>query len=229
MPDNTINDIILELKSKANPETVKGMARYGIDTSKALGITIVDLRKLAKSIPKNHNIALDLWKTDILEARFLASMIDKPEEVTEKQMEEWVLDFNSWDICDQTCNNLFKKTSFAHSKAIEWATREEEFVKRAGFTLMATLAVGDKKAENTCFEKFFPYIINESTDKRNFVKKAVNWALRQIGKRNLYLNKEAVKVAEEILNTGNKDSKWVASNALTELKSEAVLIRLRNK
>ena len=154
-------------------------------------------------------------------------MIDEKEKVTEKQMDSWAKDFDSWDVCDQVCMNLFDRTEFAFSKAIEWSSRKEEFVKRAGFALMASLAFHDKKAKNEKFMKFLPLIKKQSIDERNFVKKAVNWALRQIGKRNKKLNKEAVKTAREIQKIDSKSAKWIASDALKELTGKAVQKRLR--
>ncbi len=155
-------------------------------------------------------------------------MIDDPTEVTEEQIENWVLDFDTWDICDQCCMNLFDKTPFAYKKVFEWSKREEEFVKRAAFTMMAVLAVHDKKATNEKFEQFFSVIIRESNDNRNFVKKAVNWALRGIGKRNIALNKMAIEIALEIKELNSKSAKWISSNALRELESEKIQNRLIN-
>ena len=221
------DDVLRQLKSLSNPEAVAGMARFGINTKKAYGVSIPDLRKMAKGIGKNHILAQKLWDSGIHEGRILAGMIDLPERVTEKQMKHWVKDFNSWDVCDQVCSNLFDKTKFAHKKAIEWSERTEEFVKRAGFVLMATLAVHDKEADNQKFLRFLPVIKREATDERNFVKKAVNWALRQIGKRNSALNKIAIQTAKEIQKIDSKSAKWIASDALRELTSEAVRKRLR--
>jgi 3-methyladenine DNA glycosylase AlkD len=161
------------------------------------------------------------------EARLLASMIAEQDKLTEAQMEDWVKDFDSWDVCDQCCMNLLDKASLAFSKAVEWTSREEEFVKRAGFALMAALAFHDKKATNKDFSQFMPIIKRESTDERNFVKKAVNWALRQIGKRNLTLNKLAIKTAKEIQQIDSKPARWIAADALRELTSEQALKRLR--
>jgi len=155
-------------------------------------------------------------------------MIEDPEMVTEKQIEDWVKEFNYWEICDQCCMNLFERTKFAYKKAIEWSSREKEFVKRAGFVLMARLAVSDKKADNKRFEKFLPVIKRETTDDRNYVKKAVNWALRQIGKRNLNLNGKAIKIAKEIQKMDSKTAKWIASDAIRELTSNAVQKKLLN-
>lgn len=184
------------------------------------------LRRMARETGKNHELAEKLWKYGYSETRIMASMIDDPQLVTEDQMERWVVAFDSWDVCDQCCMNLFRKTPFAYKKISEWSKREEEFVKRAAFTLIATLAVHDKKADDEKFIELFPLIIRESTDPRNYVKKAVNWALRQIGKRNLNLNKEAIAVAEEINKIDSKTARWIASDALRELKSEKVQERL---
>jgi 3-methyladenine DNA glycosylase AlkD len=153
-------------------------------------------------------------------------MIEDPSKVTETQMENWVSDFNTWDICDQCCMNLFRKTSFAYQKIFEWSKRDEEFVKRAAFTLIAVLAVHDKQAADDKFEQFFPIIIRASSDNRNYVKKAVNWALRQIGKRNINLNRMAIEIAIEIHKIDAKSAKWVASDALRELKDEKVQNKL---
>lgn len=221
-----VDQIIQELKKHAVPKNREGMARFGIDVKYALGVSIPSLRKAAKKIGKNHRLAQQLWKTKIHEARILASMIDDPELVTKKQMESWVQDFNSWDLCDQTCMNLFDKTKYAYKIAIEWSKREEEFVKRAGYALMACLAWHDKEAANKKFVQFMPYIRRGSTDQRNFVKKAVNWALRQIGKKNLNLNKVAIKTTKEIQKLDSKAAKWIAADALRELQGEAVQKRL---
>jgi 3-methyladenine DNA glycosylase AlkD len=221
-----LKDIIAELKSMEDPEAAAGMARYGINAAQALGISIPGLQGLAKNIGKNHKLAGELWSCGIHEARILACMIDDPQQVAEAQLERWVKEFNSWDLCDQCCNRLFRRSEFAHQKALAWACRPDEFVKRAGFVLMAVLAVHDKKAADRQFEPFFGLIKKEAVDRRNFVKKAVNWALRQIGKRNLSLNKKAIAVAEEIQQFESKTARWVASDALRELRSENIRKRL---
>lgn len=204
------NDIISIIKSQANPLAIAGMAKFGINITNTYGTSVPALRAIAKKIGKrNHAIAQELWTSGIHEARLLAPMIDDPNSVTEKQMEEWVTDFNSWDICDQCCSNLFDKTKYAYKKATEWSVRNEEYVKRAGFALMATLAVHDKKADNKTFLKFLLLIKEQSTDERNFVKKAVNWALRQIGKRSLDLNKEAIKTSKAIQNIPSSSAQWI--------------------
>ena len=222
----TLDAILKELKGKANPKSVEGMARFGINAKNTLGISIPDLRNLAKKIGKDHSLAQDLWDTEFHEARILASFIDQPKMVSEKQMEAWVNDFDSWDVCDQVCS-LFARTELAYEKAEEWSGRKEEFVKRAGFALIAWLAVHDKEAPNEKLAKFLPIIKRESDDSRNFVKKAVNWALRQIGKRNLALNGLAVKAAKEIKKGESRPAKWIASDALRELTDEKVKGRLK--
>jgi 3-methyladenine DNA glycosylase AlkD len=215
------DEVILALKSKANPANVAGMARFGITSEGTLGVSIPEIRKLVKDIGRDHLLAERLWKSGIHEARLLAAFIDQVELVTEEQLEDWVKDFDSWDICDQVISNLFDKTPWAYQKAFEWAKREEEFVKRAGFVLMAALAVHDKKATDAEFIKFFPEIKKGATDDRNFVKKAVNWALRQIGKRNLNLNKLSIQTADELLKMDSKSAHWIASDAIRELREKA--------
>jgi 3-methyladenine DNA glycosylase AlkD len=222
-------EIIRRLRSLADPKAVEGMARYGINSANTLGVSIPKLRKLAKETGKDHALALEVWATGIHEARMLAAMVDEPELVGEAQMDVWAEAFDSWDVCDQVCSNLFDKTPFAHKKAVEWSARDEEFVKRAGFTLMACLAVHDKNAGDEAFRRFLPLIEKESCDDRNYVRKAVNWALRQIGKRNLELNKKAIEAAENIARIDSKPARWVASDALRELRSVAVQERLRRK
>lgn len=219
-------EVLARLKALGDPKAVEGMARFGINTKKAYGVSIPALRKLAKEIGKDHALAQRLWASGVHEARILASMIDDPKLVTEAQMDRWVKDFDSWDVCDQCCGNLFDKTPFAYKKAAEWSRHKEEFVKRAGFALMAYLAWHDQKAEDQKFMKFLPRIKQDASDERNFVRKAVNWALRQIGKRNRNLNKAATKTAGEIQRLDSKSARWVASDALRELQSPAVQKRL---
>lgn len=219
-------EVVRRLKREANPENVAGMARFGINPEGTLGICTPDLMRLAKEIGKDHALAQKVWGTGIHEARVLAAMMDEPSKVTEKQMEKWVSEFDSWDVCDQVCMRLFDKTPFAYDKVEEWSRRDEEFVKRAGFALIASLAVHDKKADDERFEKMLAIIARESTDERNYVRKAVNWALRQIGKRNKRLNGKAIKTAEKIQKKDSKSARWIAADALRELKSEAVRTRL---
>lgn len=219
--------IIAELESLANPANVAGMARYGIKVDRAYGVSVPVLRSMAKAIGTDHALAGELWASGLHEARLLACLIDDPSKVTEAQAERWVKGFDSWDICDGCCSNLFDKTKLAYPKAFEWSGREEEFVKRAGFVLMAALAVHDKRAPDERFEKFFPVITREASDDRNFVKKAVNWALRNIGKRNRALNGKAVAVAERIRKIDSRAARWIASDAIRELTNEKVRSRLK--
>ena len=221
------DDIIKKLKALSDPKAVEGMARYGINPENTYGVSIPNLRKIAKETGKDRALAQQLWASAIHEARILASMVDDPKMVTEEQMESWVKDFDSWDVCDQCCMNLFEKTKFAYQKAVEWSSNDKEFTKRTAFVLMARLAVSDKKAADEQFEPFFPLIKREAGDNRNFVKKAVNWALRQIGKRNLNLNQRAIQIAEDIQRMDSKSARWIAADALRELTSQAVQERLR--
>jgi 3-methyladenine DNA glycosylase AlkD len=236
-------EIIKKLKSLSNPENVAGMTRFGINPKYALGINIPVLRRMAKDVCKDpqykknpeklHKLAQDLWDSKIHEVRILAGMIDVSELVTDAQMDNWVKDFNSWDLCDQVISSLFDKTPFAYQKAFEWSKRKEEFEKRAGFVMMAVLSVHDKNppdrrssgpgvAPDAKFEKFFPVIKREATDERNFVKKAVNWALRQIGKRNTHLRNKAISLSKELIDSKNITAKWIGSDALRELSKDKV-------
>ncbi|MEW6211120.1 MAG: DNA alkylation repair protein [Acidobacteriota bacterium] len=222
-------EAIERLKSLSDPARVAAMSRFGVQVKKALGISAPELRRLAREIGKDHAMAARLWSSGIHEARILAALIDDAQFVTEGQMESWASDFDSWDVCDACCSNLFDRTPFAYRKAIEWSRREEEYVKRAAFALMAALAVHDKKAADENFVKFLPLIRRESADDRNFVKKAVNWALRQIGKRNAALNRAAIDAAREIQSVSSRSARWIAADALRELTSEKVQSRLRRK
>jgi len=221
------NEIIEKLKSLENPENVKGMARYGINPENNLGLSVATIRIIAKEIGKDHDIALKLWESGIHDGRMLAAHVDEPERVTEEQMEKWVKDFNSWDVCDNCCGHLFDKTTHCFKKATQWTNRKEEFVKRAGFTLMAWSAVHDKKSEDNKFEEFLKFIKREAKDERNYVKKAVNWALRNIGKRNINLNEKAIKTAREIKKIDSKSARWIANDAIRELTSKKVQNRLK--
>ncbi len=222
-------DILKKLKSLSDSKAVAGMARFGINPKNTYGVSIPNLRKMAKEIGKSHFLAQQLWFSGIHEARILAGLIDDSKEVTEEQMEKWVKDFDSWDTCDQVCMNLFDKTEFAHKKAVEWSSKKEEFVKRAAFALMATLAVHDKKSKDEDFLKFLPIIKRESVDDRNYVKKAVNWSLRQIGKRNIKLNKKAIETVKVIQKMNSKSAKWIASDVIRELTSKTIQKRLQSK
>ena len=221
--------VIQQLRAHANPANAAGMARFGIHTTKALGVSIPMIRRLAREIGRDHLLALELWKSEVHEARILAPLLDDPEQVTEAQMESWILDVDSWDVCDQLCSNLFDRVPWAYEKAQAWSRRPETFVKRAGFVLMAALSVHDKTASDRLFLAFLPLIRREATDARNFVKKAVNWALRQIGKRNMRLHKAAVKTAEQIAGMEASAARWIAADALRELRNPKTIQRIASK
>ncbi|MBI3945290.1 MAG: DNA alkylation repair protein [Armatimonadetes bacterium] len=213
-------DALDRLRALANPANVAGMARFGINSHHTLGIPIPALRKLAREAGRDHALADALWESGVHEARILAALVDDPALVTEEQMERWVAGFDSWDVCDQVCSNLLDRTPFAYRKAAEWSARPEEFVKRAGFALMAALAVHDKAAPDAAFLAFLPLIERETGDDRNFVKKAVNWALRQIGKRNGGLRGAAIETARRVRGQGSRSARWIASDALRELEGK---------
>ena len=221
------DEIIDRLKAYSDPVALAGMTRFGINPSNTLGVSLPVIRKIAKEIGRDHSLAQELWASRIHEARILAPMIDDPRKVTTTQMEGWVKDFDSWDVCDQCCSNLFDKTPFAYQKAFEWSSRREEFVKRAAFALMAALAVHDKQANNAQFESLLPIIEQESADDRNYVRKAVNWALRQVGKRNLSLNRLALMTAKKIREKNSSAARWIASDAIRELTSPSVRKKIR--
>jgi 3-methyladenine DNA glycosylase AlkD len=218
--------VLAELHAHAEPSRLEGMARVGIRTERALGVSIPGLRSLAKRIGVDHRIASELWATGIHEARILASMIEDPGALTEDDMDLWAGDFDSWDVCDQVCGNLFDRTPFAYAKAFSWSDREPEFVKRAAFSLMACLAVRDRDARDADLASFLPVIERAATDDRNAVKKGVNWALRQIGKRSPGLNRRAVAVARRLRASESRSARWIGSDAVRELTSEPVQRRL---
>ncbi|MCL2687993.1 MAG: DNA alkylation repair protein [Methanobrevibacter sp.] len=219
---NTIEDIVKKLEELSNPEEIEGMARFGINPKNTYGIRMPVLKSIAKECEKSHKLAAELWEIDTRETKIIASLVDIPNDVTPLQMDNWANEFDYWEICDQCCINLFRKTEFAYDKIYEWTKNDKEFVKRAGFALIAVLAVHDKKTDNEIFENLLKLTKREACDNRNFVKKAVNWALRQIGKKNTYLNKKSIEIAIEIDNIDCKSAKWIAKDALRELKSEKV-------
>lgn len=223
----TVAEMITRLREMGDPEHVREMERVAINTDQALGISIYDLRKFARQIGRDHALALQLWDTGLHEARLLAGMIADPGRVDTQTMERWVADFDSWDLCDQTCA-LFAGSPAAEDKIFLWADRSEEFVRRAAFAMIAELAWHDREAPDSDMEKYLPLIASHANDNRNFVKKAVNWALRNIGKRNRYLNRLAVQTAEEIALQGSRPALWIARDAIRELKSESVQARLKN-
>jgi 3-methyladenine DNA glycosylase AlkD len=223
----TVELILRRLESFADPAAVEGMARYGIVGAKVYGIKIPVLRSLAKEIGRNHELALALWGVNSRESRILASMIDNPKQVTNDQMELWVRDFDSWEVCDQVIMNDFEKNPLAWDKAVEWSADGTEFVKRAGFVMMARLAGSDKKASDEKFEPFFDLIRRESGDNRNFVKKSVNWALRGIGKRNRCLRVRALALADELCGMDSSTARWIGSDARRELTDEKIIARIK--
>jgi 3-methyladenine DNA glycosylase AlkD len=212
------DEVLVELRRLGNHENVAGMARYGIAPREALGISAGPLRALARRIGRNHALASQLWATGVFEARLLAAFVAEPNRLTRRQARVWTGDFENWADCDGVCIHLFRKAPFAHAFAVECSRRKREFVKRAGFTLMATLAVHDKAASDEVFLDYLSRIAEAASDERNGVKKAVNWALRQIGKRNPKLQRAAIRTAESIRRQGTPAARWIASDALRELK-----------
>jgi 3-methyladenine DNA glycosylase AlkD len=223
----TLQTILKRMRALGDPRNVEGMARYGIRSAKAYGVSLAQLRVIAREIGRDHALAQRLWATGIHEARTLAIFVADPQRLTERQMERWAQDFDNWAICDGCCIHLFDRTPFARRKVRAWSRRPEEFVKRAAFALMAALAVHDKKAPDALFTGYLRIVSREAGDDRNGVKKAVNWALRQIGKRNLALNPAAISTAEAIRARGSRSGRWIAADALRELRSEAVQRRLQ--
>jgi 3-methyladenine DNA glycosylase AlkD len=221
--------VLRELKRLANPKVRAKMAHFGVYVSKAHGISAPVLHALARRIGKSHDLAEQLWTSGIHEARILATLIGEPEKVTPAEMERWVRDFDSWDVVDAACCYLYVHAAPAWSKVNEWSRRREEFQKRTAFSLVAYLSYKDKTVPDARFERFLRVIEREAWDERNFARKAVNWALRNIGKRNLRLNRAAVRTAERIRRQGSRSARWIAADALRELKSNAVQARLRRK
>jgi 3-methyladenine DNA glycosylase AlkD len=221
--------ILAELEALGRPENVAGMARYGIRSAKALGVPGPVLRATAKRIGRDHDLALALWETGVLEARALGCLIDDPAQVSRRQMQRWAGQFDSWAVCDCACGTLFDRTPFAIEKARAWSRARGEYVKRAGFVLMAALAVHDRRAPDELFLEFLSIVEEQAADGRNMVKKGVNWALRQIGKRNLVLHSAALRSCRRLRETGEPAARWVAADALRELNDERTLERIKRK
>lgn len=217
------------LHQNARPEQVPGLARFGITGEQRLGVSIPAIRHIARTLGSDHTLALALWDTGIPEARIVAGLVAEPGRLSARQMDAWARDFNSWDVCDQVCGSAFLASPWAWRKVQVWAGRRDEFVRRAAFALLATLAVHDKQADDGAFLACLPLIEAAANDERNFVKKAVNWALRNIGKRNLTLNAGAIATAQRIRQQGSRPARWIASDALRELQGEAVQARLKTK
>ena len=214
----TAPEILAALRAQASAKNVAGMARYGISSAGTLGVPVAEIRRLARQAGRSHELAAELWASGIHEARILATLVEEPARVTPRQMNRWVGDFDSWDVCDQACQNLFRYTPFAWEAAMEWAGARREFVRRAGFALMAGLAVKAKDVPDEAFEALLPLIAAAATDPRNLVKKAVNWALRAIGKRNPRLRRAAIATAEDMRAIDSPAARWIASDALRELR-----------
>ena len=229
----TPKDVIRDLGLLGSPDNVAGMARFGIVTKKAFGVPAAELKRIAEGVKKDvedrHEFARRLWETGIHEARIVAYLIDDPKRVTQEQMDAWATDFDNWAITDGTCGHLFCRTPLAYKKLHEWSRRDEEFVKRAGIVLIAWLAVHDKKAVDERIADLLPILEEHAGDDRNFIKKAVNWSLRQVGKRSLTLNELAIDTAYRIRAQGTSPARWIASDALRELTAEKTLERLRAK
>jgi 3-methyladenine DNA glycosylase AlkD len=221
--------VLRELKALGDPRVRAKMAYFGVHVPNAHGISAPVLHQFAKHIGKNHRLAQQLWTSGIHEARILATLIGESEKVTVAEMDQWARDFDSWDVVDAACCYLYAHARPAWKKAAEWSRRREEFVKRASFSLVAYLSYKDKAAPDARFARFLRVIEREAHDERNFVKKAVNWALRNIGKRNMRLNREAIRAAERIRQQGSRSARWIAADALRELNSDAVQKRLRRK
>ena len=217
------NQIIHEFEELSDVDFAENMKRFGISYVKSYGLRLPQIRKIAKQCGKNHELALKLWDWGYHETYLLATLVEEPQKVDSCQLNEWVNAFYSWDLVDQACINLLRFIPEAVDDIFIWCNSDEEFVKRTAFSLIAVLAVHNRDSD---FDKYFEIIKEGSTDNRNFVKKSVNWALRQIGKSNADNNKKALKLAYEILEIDNKASKWVARSAIRELESEKVQKKL---
>jgi 3-methyladenine DNA glycosylase AlkD len=213
-------DVLARLRGLADPARLEGMARYGIGGAQTLGVTVTELRALARELGRSHELAAGLWGSGVHEARILASLVEEPAAVDERQLDEWAAAFDSWDVCDQVCQNLVRHTPFAWDRALEWSGRPETFVKRAGFAVMAGLAVADRRSADDRFEPFLRAVAERADDDRPLVRKGASWALRQIGKRSPGLHARAVGTAQE-LRSGGRGARWVAADALRELERRA--------
>lgn len=224
-----VKEVLAQLKKAGSQANRAGMARFGIATEKAFGVKHPALKKIARGLGRNNQLAQELWECGYHEARLIAPLVADPKTFTKAQANAWVKDINSWDICDGFTGNLVDRTPYAYELAPAWARRKAEFVRRAAFALMAWLAVHDKAAPDAKFDLFFDLIAEHANDERNFVKKAVNWALRELGKRNLALNRKAIATAKFIAQQESRAARWIAKDALRELQGEPVQQRLRAK
>ena len=226
MANPLVDQIVAELRRLGNPADLAGMARYGISTERAFGVKIGAMQALAKRHKGDHQLALQLWGTGYREARLLAGMVGDYRQLDAATMDAMVRDFDSWDVCDSTVGKLFKKSTYAPQKAIEWSAQEPLFVRRAGFATMAFLATRSIKLGDADYEPYLDRIVQFADDERNLIMKAVNWSLRQIGKRNQVLYKRAWDVSEQLLEMDSKSARWIARDALRELNSAAVVDRM---
>jgi 3-methyladenine DNA glycosylase AlkD len=224
---NDVDSVVAALTRRGSKRGREGMARYGIVAENVLGVSVADIRAIAKQIGRNHSLALALWKTNIYEARMLTAFISEPARVTPALMDRWARDFDNWAICDTLCFHLFDRTPHAWAKVEQWSSDRREFVKRGAFALLASLALHDKNAPDKPFLKTLRLIERAASDERNFVKKAVSWALRGIGRRNRALNAVAVEVARRFCQLDEPAARWIGRDALKELTSPPVLRRLR--
>jgi 3-methyladenine DNA glycosylase AlkD len=223
----SVSAILASLKRRGSLKNRDGMARYGIVAPKVFGVSVGELRQMGKELGRNHELAIELWKTGWYEARMLTGFVDEPELVTPAQMDRWARDFDNWAICDHLCFHLFDRTPHAWTKIAAWSRRREEFVRRAAFALLASVAVHDKKAPDAPFLKSLRLIERAATDDRNFVKKGVSWALRGIGHRNLALHTAAIKTANKLVASGDKTAAWIGRDTLSDLQRPAVAKRLK--
>jgi 3-methyladenine DNA glycosylase AlkD len=224
-----VDTVIAEIRALGSEKTLAGMARYGINTERAFGVSMAALAPIAKRHKRDHALAVALWKTGWHEARILAVLVDDAKAVTSEQMDRWVADFDSWDLCDQACMKLFARTPFVAGKVAAWAGDEREFVRRAAFALIAGYTVHAKKAPGAAYIAFLPIIETHATDPRNYVRKAVNWALRQIGKRSLALHGPALALAERLAASEDRTARWIGRDAVKELSDPARIARLEAK
>ncbi len=221
-----VQDILDILATKGDKKTIDMYRRFGINAKNALGVRMPQIRSIAKTMLNSTEFADSLWNTGIHEARLLATIIANPASHDESMMDRWIADVHSWDLCDQCCINLFCRSPHAWSKRYDWVRRNEEFVKRAGFSLSATLAVHDKTAPDDNFQSALMDIADYGIDSRKLVRKAANWSLRQIGKRNLSLYTSALELANDLLEQGSRDAEWIAKDALRELSSHKIHDRI---
>jgi 3-methyladenine DNA glycosylase AlkD len=227
--DGNAKQIIEHLRSLESNENREGMMRFGIrPETELLGISVTALRGIAKTYANNHELAGELWNSKIHEARILAGMLDDPDDVTLDQMESWANDFDSWDICDQTCQNLFQYTLWVEQKAYEWVQAPQEFVKRAGFVIMAESAVGNGVTDDKRFLAFIPILVDNMTDERNFVKKAVSWSFRQIGKRNSTMRTNVLNAIDPLIGSDDATTRWIAKDVWKELNDPKTMKRIKD-